>query len=796
MLTGISSDNVNERREEELANTSGNAQTIWQRWGSRVATLVTAHRWLTILLSLLLCLVSAGGLSRLVITDNWRSYLDPEDPELVAFDQIRALYTSDDPLIFVVTAATQTVITPQVLTSVGALTRDAWNLPGVVRVDSLTSFQTLSADGDELGITDLVRNPASLSTMELANLEQEALSDPLLVGSLIDPAASLTVVVARLHLEDSAPGLASRAVAQAHQLAQRIEKQFPGVTIGLTGPQVLEFAGREAVIDDLMTLGPLSACVLGLLLMLLLRSAPAALACLGVLVLSVVTTMGIAGWCGVPLTGSMAICPVIVMTLALADSVHIITTMRQLLLTGASKVSALQSSLAANFQALFLTSLTTSLGLLTLNLIRVPPVRDLGTFSALGVLLAFGFSVVTLPAVLLLLPMTPKAHSPTALRSLVIRFGAAVIRHHRRYVVLGVLVILGGILALPLNTIDNQATQLFSPRTEIRQVTDLLSARLGGVYEVFYSIGVDRGKTVCDPHYLERLDAFASWLQTQPEVAHVFSFSELMRRAHAAITGNHTARYPESEALAAQVLLLYEMLLPSERGLDATVTVDKKATRLSLRIADLPASTMLGLLERAARWQQHNLPPAMRAEPHGVAVLFSHMSEELARSLLLNIPTALILVSLAVFFALRSLRLGCISLCTNLLPLILAFGIWGLSGWPVNFATGGVAGMGIGIIVDDTIHFLTRYRSGRIDLGLSPEDAVRSTYASVGEALVITSLVLVAGLSMLTASEFHYNVLMGGLTTMVIVLALLGDLVVLPACLISLDTQCQGNQQQ
>ena len=155
--------------------------------------------------------------------------------------------------------------------------------------------------------------------------------------------------------------------------------------------------------------------------------------------------------------------------------------------------------------------------------------------------------------------------------------------------------------------------------------------------------------------------------------------------------------------------------------------------------------------------------------------------------MLIGISFALILISALLGVALRSVRYGLISLLPNLAPAAMGFGIWYFIDGQVGLALSVVAGMTLGIVVDDTVHFLSKYRHARIDKGKNAEEAVHYAFASVGRALWITTLVLVAGFLVLAQSSFKINADMGLLTAITILIALVVDFLFLPPLLMKLD---------
>jgi hypothetical protein len=270
---------------------------------------------------------------------------------------------------------------------------------------------------------------------------------------------------------------------------------------------------------------------------------------------------------------------------------------------------------------------------------------------------------------------------------------------------------------------------------------------------------------------------------------HVSSLSDTMKRLNMNLHGDDPAWYriPQSRELAAQYLLLYEMSLPYGLDLNNQINVDKSATKLDVSIRSISSNGTIALEERAQRWLEKNAPATMQAHGASPSIMFSHIGARNIRSMLWGTTAALVLISVILIFALRSLRIGLISLVPNLVPAAMAFGLWGLLVGQVGLALSVVAGMTLGIVVDDTVHFLSKYLRARREEGLSPEDAVRYAFHTVGTALWTTSVVLIAGFLVLTWSPFEINSGMGLLTAITIGLALVADFLLLPTLLMTLD---------
>lgn len=487
--------------------------------------------------------------------------------------------------------------------------------------------------------------------------------------------------------------------------------------------------------------------------------------------------------------------PLVILTMAIANSVHILVVFYHELssATSSGRQEAMRESLRINLQPIFFTSLTTIIGLLTLNFSEVPPYRDLGNFVAAGIGVAFILSITFLPALMSLLPA--RVRRIQAESTAMGRFGDFVV-HHRYWLLwsmAGVVIVL--VAFIPGNRINDVYVHYFDESVAFRQDTDLLDKHLGGLYRIDYSLDSGESGGVNEPAFLYKVEAFTEWLRRQPEVTHVDTVTDIFKRLNKNLHGNDPAWYrlPDARDLAAQYFLLYEMSLPYGLDLNSRINVDKSSTRVTVATLVLSTREVLALERRARAWLRDNAP-ALSTEGTGPTMMFAHIGARNIRAMLVATTLALILISLMLILALRSIRIGLISIIPNLIPAGMAFGLWGIFVGEIGLALSVVTTMTLGIVVDDTVHFLSKYLRARREQGVSPEDATRYAFSHVGIALIITSLVLVAGFLIISLSSFYPNSGMGLLTAMVLLLALLADFLFLPPLLMKID-RSRGSQR-
>jgi len=202
---------------------------------------------------------------------------------------------------------------------------------------------------------------------------------------------------------------------------------------------------------------------------------------------------------------------------------------------------------------------------------------------------------------------------------------------------------------------------------------------------------------------------------------------------------------------------------------------------------NLSNNEMIELHQRALKWLKKNAGD-LELTAGSPMFMFSHISLRTVYQMVGGVAFALLLISALIIFSLRSVKIGLISLIPNLVPPAMAFGVWAMLIGEVGFALAVGLAMTIGIIVDDTVHFLSKYLRARREEGLDPEAAVRYAFDHVGKALMITTVVLTAGFSVLLFSTFKINFDLGLITGLTIVIALVVDLLLLPSLLLKYDT--------
>nr|WP_193774027.1 MMPL family transporter [Vibrio vulnificus] len=749
----------------------------------------TRFSFWTLIISLMAIVATAMGAKNLYFRGDYNIFFDGSNAQLQAFDEIQTTFAKTDNIALVLAPKSGDVFDQRTLTQIQEMTEQAWQVPYSSRVDSLANYQHTEAVDDDLLVEDLLYQSYPLTAKRIAKVRAVAMSEPLLVNALVSEKGDVAVINITMQM----PGVDETAevnevVAYVEQMLSHYRAEYPDVTIYKAGIIAMNHSFAMAAQNDSATLVPTMLLVILVFLTIMLRSFLSVLATLVVIIGAIVATLGIVGWAGMFLHVASVNVPTLIMTLAVADCVHVIASMRHFMRQGMPKSQAIHRSVTLNFVPIIITSVTTAIGFLMMNMSDSPVLRDFGNLSALGVMIACVLSVSLLPALLNLLPVRFSAKQAAKSSDIMDKLADLVV--HRRNVLLplSIVVIAGSAALIPYNKVNDESVKYFDTSSEFRQAADFMEQRIGGMTTMSIAIKTHQSQGIASPEFLEVLGEFTRWLREQPETDHVASLSDIYKRLNKNMHGDDSAYYalPAERELAAQYLLLYEMSLPFGLDLNNQVNVDKSSVKLQLTVKNLGSVELVALEERIYQWFAIHAP-RYQVVASSPSLMFAHIGETNMASMLSTLPITLILISALMIFALRSWRLGVISLVPNIAPAVIGFGLWALISGEINLGLSVVVTLTLGIVVDDAVHFLAKYQHARKE-GQNAEQAVRYAFHTVGRALWITTVVLVAGFSVLAMSQFRLNSDMGQLSAIVIFVALVIDFVLLPSLLMRFDT--------
>ena len=751
--------------------------------------IIQHHKWI-VFISLLFVIALGSGAKNLTATSDFNIYFSDTNPQLVAFKNLEKTYGKQDSLTFFIQPANQNLFTKENLTLIYKLTEEAWNLPYATRVNSLTNYQHTAVNGDDLNTDYLLDDPDSLNPEKIQRIKNIILNEPSLINLLTDKNGQVTGITVRLTMPKDISKANSKTVLAARELRQQFAQDYPEVKINLGGSSVAGVSLSDAVATDMSTLVIGSYLIIIITLIILLRSLRGMIATLLLITFSIVMTMGIYGWFNYTMAPVAGWVPSIIMTIAVADSVHVLISYFHSIRSGMNRDDALHESIRINLNPIFITSLTTMIGVLCLNFSDSPPFQDLGNMVALGVFIAFVLSMTLLPALITWMTIDKSQISRSA-NVWMDSFANWVIL--QRYKILIVLSAFSLVIVsfVQNNVLTEEWHNYFDSSFEIRNTVDGVNNKLSGVHYLRYIIKSGKENGIHEPEYLKIIENFSNWLKQQEKVAHVTSLADISKRLNKNLHEDQQSWYriPDSRELAAQLFLLYETGLPRELNIDDLVNHNRDTTLVTLIVHKTDSEFLLDLDRRAQDWLKQNAGQYETSEATGLDMIFAHINHRNIRSLLKGTLVALVLISFVLIIALQSVKLGLISLIPNLVPAALAYGTWGIFVGKIDMSASIVICMSLGIVVDDTVHFLSKYLRARREKGYDVNEGMRYAFNTVGVALLITTAVLVSGFLVLSMSPFSPTWVSGLLLAITLSYALLTDFLLLPPLLSVLDSK-------
>lgn len=755
---------------------------------------ITRHRWLVLGAWILAFFVAVMGAGRLSFSSDYRVFFGPDNPQLTAFENLQAQYDSSDNVLIAVAPKEGDVFNRNTLAAIEFLTLESWKTPYSSRVDSLSNYQYTRVAGDDLVVEDMVPQVSELTDARIQQIHNEALAEKQLVNRLLAADGEVGAVNITIRLPGKMREMEVPEVAvYIREMVAQAQTKFPQQTFYMSGQIMMNATLVDASQYDMTVLFPITLLLILIGMVVFTRSFAAAGSTLLVTLGAIIGALGVAGWLGIDLSPPSASAPTIILTIVVADCMHLLSGYYSGLRRGDEKYAAMKNALSENFRAIFLTSLTTMAGFMTLNFSDSPPFRDLGNISALGVFVAWLMTVSFLPIWTLLMPSrVVKATTAKYTSTPSVWPGklAAFLDRNRKTALLsfvGLLTLM--VIGLPKNHLDDTFYDYFGESFPVRQANDFLFENLTGIATLEYELDSGEAEGISDVEYLRKAESFAHWFEQQEGVYHVSVFTDVLKRINRNLHGNDPQWYrlPESREEASQYTLLYELSMPFGLQLSNQVKTDHSAMRMVVTMEKMSSQSLMALESRAQAWLQQQGMQSFTGPGVSPDMMFAHIGERNNRTLLIGVVVALLLISALLLFVFRSVRVGLISLAPNLMPVGVAFAGWGVLVGEVGLSLSVIGTMTLGIVVDDTVHFLSRYMVATRDKGLSKVAAIEEAFAKVGRALMGTTVTLVVGFMILALSPFKLNADMGLMTAVTLAIALLLDMLLLPVLLLVFD---------
>lgn len=746
---------------------------------NQLCRFVTNRPGLSLIVCILLALPSLTQLPRVKTVDNVDYFTVEGDPDVAFYDTIKADFGDDE--FFVIAFSSPDLFSPPLLRMLADLTRELETLPEVRKVQSLANVDFIHGSDEYFEVRPFLAHiPLDGSALDL--LRRQALDNRLYVGNLVSADGKTTALAIFPREHDSEDGSFR---ARLLEKTRNILDSRRGMVdrFHLAGWTVTNLSLSSFMKSDIATFIPLTYLFITLTIWLSFRNVLLTALALANISLCTGATMGLFPILGITLNNVTTIVPPLVMALTLTDTVHIFSHLDKSLLDRPFR-EGLRNVLTKVAVPCFLTSLTTAVGFISLVVSEIPPIKEFGYVASAGMVFEFLFSFMLLPPLLLLFSpekVCINTGSETRYGAFLTRLSSFVRAHPRSICTVVTLTMVLALWGSSQIKVETNLLDYFKQSSELRQELTYVESRLSGVGTVDISLRAERTDAFREPANLEVIERLQRHAETLPGVDKSMSFVDFLKDMNMSFNGEKLEHYriPDSVDMVSQYLLLYD-----SDDIKEFITPQFDHARILLRISKHSSAAQAEIISGLRSFIDATPHEGLQVRVTGRAVKDVNTIDALVRGQIESLALAAAVITLIMFLAMRSVRIGALSLIPNIFPIALNFGVMGFLGIPLNTSTALISVVALGIAVDDTIHFLTEYNLRRAQ-GLPLPEALHRVMLDKGRGICASSIILVIGFSVLVLSRFVPTISFGGLSAVIMITAWIGDMVVLPAVMLA-----------
>ena len=746
-------------------------------------------RWGIVLLIPIITVTFAMQLKNVQFDGSYRIWFGPESQTLQKYDKFKAVFGNDDSMI-IVFSDENGVMSKKALGVVERLTDKLWQTKYIARVDSLTNYQYVHVNADEpddILIENFIEEVDTLSKKELQKKKEIALSEDVLVDRIISRDAKTTMIVARLTPRAGNTIGASKSIVK--DVRQYIEEEkASGYEFFLAGGPVVNQTFSSLAIHDVMTFTPLAIFIAMILLWVIFRRPSGMVLTILVVVFTFTIVMALQVVLGYKLNNFTANMPVFIIAIGIADAMHLYWIYLLARRGGLNNVDAIHDSVNKNFLPILLTSVTTAVGFASLGVSDIVPIKTLGLATASAAILAFVLTIVFVPAALAILNIKVKVKKVEELSDkqniFATKYAEFIVRNDLKIITfcIGIFGFIG--LGLTNLKVDSNAVRYFTEDVPFRKTIALIEKRLTGpmAYEIVADSKSKDG--IKDPKFMNIVERFTIELKKKyPDARHTSSLVDIVKKFNEIVDNDKSI--PQDKNLIAQYLLLYSLSLPQGMEINDKMDVDEQFLRITASMNVVDTSQDLEMIAWIENWWSKT---EYSAEVNGQTSMFANMQSDVTDTLIESITMAIGVISLLMLFIFKNIRMIPIFLIPNILPIVLVIGVMGWLGITIDIGVAISGAIIMGIAVDDTIHFLVKYQEAR-KKGHRLKESLAYVMQYAGSAIIFTTVVLSSAFIVFNFSQFMLNANFGLVTAIALIIAVLVDLLLLPAILSRYDAK-------
>jgi hypothetical protein len=711
------------------------------------------------------------------------AWISKDDPVYQTYERFRDEFGGGRALI--VALKSDRLFTTESLHFVRDVTEDIKRIDRVQRVQSLSTANVVralpAADAEEAGgievqpLLDDLEAPGAA-----AHVRRKALEDDLFRGDLVSEDGTVTAIVVTFD-EDRIDEVRGQVIDRIHEAVDR--RLPPGMEAFYNGSLEISEAYNRITLDNTRTLTPPILLLTILAVWVMFRSWRVTAVVVASILVSTVWTMGLFALMGFKYNVLASMLPALVIVLAIADDVHIVQYFVHDLRETRDRKHAFLSSVEHLFTPLLGASATTALGLLSLATSNVHSVRTFGIGAATGVMVDFVMSLVFVPTLLTLIKVDtappPQERWLVEPMRAVARFSVGRARPVLVFALVAAVVASAGISRL---RVDTNHINFFSERHSLHRSADVIDRYLSGIYSfnILLEGTPDSMKT---PDALRRMERLREDLQQLPFVRKVVSVADYVKRVNRELHGGarEAAVVPASADAIAQELFVFGLSDDGRLELERIVASDYSRAQMSVKLASMSSDLVFEQINEAEALAAAAFAGSgITVTVTGAGRIFATLDHYLVVSQLSSFATAFVTVFAVIFIVFRSARFGVLGVIANAVPVFAVLGLMGWMGISLNVATVMVASVALGIVDDDTIHFINRYRRETAK-GVASAAAIEVATVHEGRASLTTALVNSLGFGLMVFSEYRPTAWFGGLLALTMGVAFIAEVFIVPA---------------
>ena len=749
---------------------------------NRFGEFILAHPRSVLIGLFVILLISVFPASNIRTDFNLEGFYPESDSVIADYELLEEEFGRDDNTI-IIGFKNDSLFSKSVLKDVEDIAQQLKQITHVSEVFSILDTQEIQSSAGELTF-DPYFDLDSMTNEDLIELRSELTLDPFIKGSLINTSGNATAFLIRIDEDKNTFSNRNRIISSLESTLQEYSEKYEFHTSGIPffRNQYVNLLNGEIVMYI-----AISSVLIILLLWYIYRTIWGVLFPMVIVWSTLLLTVAI-----IQLTGgyleimSSTIAPIL-LCVGVADSIHMISKYDDAREAGLTKHSSIIEMLKTLGSATFLTSLTTAVGFATLLTSTVMPMRRFGIYTAIGVLIAYVITILFLPVILSkvkqkrIFDEKSGAFYPLLQRWLH-KISAINRMNYRKVVIIGLLVTVGFAVGITKIEVNGKIFDDVSEDTELMQDSQFFTDNMSPQFPMEFLIDTDEPDGVLSADLLKRVQQFEETLLSYPEIHRVIGLHTLMKEVHRVLSenekiDNRLLPLPDDDRAIAQYTLLLEINEADE--LYNLTDFDYSKLRITT-LTDDAGSKRINEIRDQFRDEMVRLFPDETVIVTGTTVLSADLTDKIVYSLAWSILLAVFVITLIMAGLFKSFKMAFIALLPNLIPLLIVGGVMGFAGVDIKPSTAVIFTIALGIAVDDTIHYLARFRIEYLRRkALLP--SLTATTVRTGRAIIVTSLILIAGFGTLISSAFTSTAMMGILICTTIFGALLADLFVLPS---------------